>query len=157
MAYNVWPDDAGLLRIGTLSPTSANDTSGSVVGDQASARAVKDILGLADPEKALEAILSTPVWRFRYKSGADNSEVFVGPAVEEGARPWFGKGFGKNQIPALNEINVAGHSILAIQTLHRRIGRLSAIVGVRSCSERFCARSRLELDDGSLAGDERFE
>src|SRR5690606_23285355 len=95
-ARTFWVEN-GLLRVHTGRPTEDNSTvshtSGSVVGDQTSFLASKDLLGQPSDGDLLDAVLRTKVHHFRYKDGRYNSETFTGIVTDES--PWFGKDRGR--------------------------------------------------------------
>lgn len=119
--YTLWVN-SGLLRIGAFTDAaeSATHTGGTVVGDQTSTLASKDILGTPAPASLLDKVLHTPVYAFTYKDGRYNGEVFTGIVTDRS--PWFGKDGGK----ALNEINAIGYLIGAVQALHARVVELES-------------------------------
>ena len=124
--YYFWPDASGNLRIGgSLIPTSANDTGGTVVGTQTSSLDSKNVLGeFSDDDDALAAILATPVYDFKYKSGAFNGEKFTGIITD------YAPTFGMDRDAAhpagksLNEITAIGYTFAAFKALTRRIEEL---------------------------------
>lgn len=119
--YTLWVN-SGLLRIGSFADAaeSAAHTGGTVVGDQTSTLASKDILGAPAPATLLDKVLHTPVYTFTYKDGRYDGEVFTGIVTDRS--PWFGKDGGK----ALNEINAIGYLIGAVQALHARVVELES-------------------------------
>ena len=63
----IWQDSAGYMRINTLAPSNANDTAGTIIGDQTSIRETKqDINDYEDYESALSMIVNAPLHTFRY-------------------------------------------------------------------------------------------
>lgn len=135
-----WVDNAGKFRLNANSgPTGSSgvptvsDTAGAIVGDQTSWHETKDILRQwDDPTKALEAVLATKVYDFRYKESSyldadDQPAVFTG-IVGFDRRDWFLKNVGRQQMPSLNEITILGYHTLSIQALHKRIAILEARV-----------------------------
>lgn len=117
----VWIDNSGDMRTGTTLPTSANDTSGTVVGTQTSQVATKDILGAGvDPAAALATILATPVYRFRYKNGAYNDTEFHGITTD--SSPEFGMDEGR----VFNPVSAFGFTVQAIKALMQRIEQMEA-------------------------------
>lgn len=122
--YNLWVQ-AGLLRIHTAPPNeddSISHTAGTVVGDQTSFRASKDLLGQPTDASLLDAVLRTPIHHFRYKDGRYNGETFTGIVTDES--PWFGKDDNR----ALNEINGLGYLVGAVRELERRLAASEARV-----------------------------
>lgn len=132
-AFFIWVDASGLLRIGTGSaPTNATDTSaGSVVGDQTSNIAMKDIAGTAIPDAdALAAIVEAAdaVQRFTYKSGAYSGQEFSGIVLEGETLGRYGKD-ASTDYPAgrsLNDVNLFGDLVKAIRYLAARVEALEA-------------------------------
>jgi len=130
--YAVWPDIAMLLRIGSVGPTT--DTSGTVVGDQTSWYEYKNIIRTrTDATAALQAVLDTKVEDFTYKNSTyfdkdGNPEVFTGLVIRDRTE-WYGKNLGPQQIPALNEVNVAGYTVLSIQALNNTIKEQQKEIG----------------------------
>ena len=134
---HLWSDASGLLRIHTAAPTGSSgvptvsDTAGDVVGGQSSWHEAKDILRQwDDPTKALETLLATKVYDFRYKESSyldvdDQPAVFTG-IVGFDRRDWFLKNLGRQQIPSLNEINLHGFTVLSIQALDKRLRAVEA-------------------------------
>lgn len=132
--WGTWVDDTGDLRIASAlslpeEDGTPSDTSGTVVGDQTSWHEVKHVLRQrTDTNTALAAVLNTPVYDFTYKGrgylAPDGSPaVFTGLVIYDKTE-WFAKNLGAQQVPALNEINVAGYHTLAIQALHDRIANI---------------------------------
>jgi len=63
----IWQDSAGYIRINTQAPSNANDTAGTIVGDQTSIRETKqDISDYSDYSNALLAVVNAPLHTFRY-------------------------------------------------------------------------------------------
>jgi hypothetical protein len=118
--------ESGLLRIHTAAPTTNNTTvshtAGTVVGDQTSFLASKDLHGQPKDRDLLSAVLRTKVHRFTYKDGRYNGEMFTGIVTDES--PWFAKDQGK----ALNEINGLGYLVGAVRELERRLAASEARV-----------------------------
>lgn len=113
--------ESGLLRIGTSQPTendSTSHTGGSVVGDQTSFLASKDLLGQPSDGDLLDAVLRTPIYHFRYKDGRYDGETFTGIVTD------YSPHFGKDHNKALNEINAVGYLVGSVRELERRIAEL---------------------------------
>lgn len=131
----VWVDNSanpGMLRIHTAQPTEDNstvaDTAGSVVGTQASLRAVKDILKQFtrdDDEASLVLVRDTPIFRFRYKSGW-NSQEFVGITTDDSPEFGYDRSETHPQGKAFNPVSAFGHTVSAIKALLRRVEALEA-------------------------------
>ncbi len=120
--YAIWPDASGNLRIGTLAPSSGNDTSGVVCGTQTSSLDTKNVVSeFTDYDEALGAIIATPLYNFTYKSGAFNSEQFTGIITDYS--PVFGMDRDdKHQGgKSLNEVTAHGYEMAAIKALNKRI------------------------------------
>lgn len=128
----IWVAVGGNVRVNNSAPTgttgtpTVSDTAGAVVGDQTSWHEEKDILRQWDnPAKALEAVLATKIFDFRYKESSyldadDQPAVFTGIVGFDRRDPYL-KNCGRQQIPCLNEITMLGHHTLSIQALHSRI------------------------------------
>ena len=121
--YSVWPDDSGVLRIGTAAPTYANDSAGTVVGAQTSSLAAKELLG---GESGIETVLAAvqagaqAVRRFRYHSGAFNREAFEGVVVDFAPRYGMDRDVDHPAGKSLNEITVIGDLLRAVAWLVER-------------------------------------
>ena len=142
-----WVDNAGLFRIlSGNSPPGVVDTAGTVVGDQTSSLASKNVLGEETNWKAaLATVLGTPIYRYTYRDGRYNRQAFMGLITDYS--PWAGKDreprvvhptLGEisperldaqgllviEKYPAgksLNEQAIFGHLILALKELERRL------------------------------------
>ena len=127
----LWQDDTGLIRIHTSAPTSATDTAGSVVGDQTSNAAFKDIVGVpVSDADALANIVSAAddVQRFTYKSGAYNGQEFSGIVLDGATLHRYGKDADEDYPAgkALNDVTLFGDLVLAIRGLAARVAALEA-------------------------------
>lgn len=125
--HNSWVDAAGNWRVSSATlPTSANDTTGTVIGTQTSSLDSKDVIGeFVDYDGALAAILATPLHDFKYKSGAYNGERFTGIITDYA--PIFGMDRDKEH-PAgksLNDITGFGYTVAAFKAQARQIGGLT--------------------------------
>lgn len=120
--HTIWIDTTGLVRTTNAVPTvGTSDTIGTIVGTQASTWESKEILGVVtDRGAALAEILRTPVYRFRYKSGAFNGETFTGITTRTSPR------FGMDQGKSFNPVTAFGVTVLAVQELERRVRELEA-------------------------------
>ena len=136
-AIYTWSDLTGKLRIHTAAPTGSGgsptvaDTDGTVVGDQTSWHEAKDILRQwDDPTKALEVVLKTKIFDFKYKQSSyldvDNKPAVFTGIVGFDRRDPFMKNVGRQQTPSLNEINLHGYTILSIQALDKRLRAVEA-------------------------------
>lgn len=148
----IWPDNTGILRIGAVSPTSANITAGTVVGTQTSNLASKDVEGWPAPIEEILAFVAAgaeAVRRFRYKAPlfpieeVDENGNLVVVGVTEGERPMGGEEFSGLVVDfaprygmdrdeahpmgkALNEINAIGDLMLAVDWLAGQVATLQA-------------------------------
>lgn len=124
-SYNLWPDASGNLRIGTTTPTNAQDSSGTVVGTQTSSLDSKVVLGATcAPDEALQHVLeaaSTALRRFRYKSGAYNDEEFEGIVTDYAPRYGMDRDSDHPAGKSLNTIQIVNDLLLCVQALNRRI------------------------------------
>lgn len=133
--FNIWPDDAGLLRIGTAPPYESGtpaDNSGAVVGGQVSWHAFKTNIRLTalSPDDALQAVVAADIWDFEYpETGYEDADgrpaQFTG-FVGYDRRDWFLKNVGPQQVPALNEISILGRYALAFKALEARLVAVEA-------------------------------
>lgn len=75
-----WPDQNGVLRMGTSVPTNANDLSGTIVGTQTSSLDYKIISpNRPDPQEAMNYLLDAAhngLRSWKYKGGEGNQETF---------------------------------------------------------------------------------
>ena len=127
--YSVWPDASGNLRIGTLAPSSGNDTSGSAVGSQSSWVELKDdITPWEDTQAALDAVLACKLFGYRFKGDESRRQYHGIVITDEDRGAWFSENDADNQTPALNERNLFGHLIAAIQAQQAQIEELKAKV-----------------------------
>lgn len=81
---------------------------------------------LASPAQALQAVLATPVYDFRYRPGRgtrDQDTVYTGVMADEA--PWAMHHNGN----IINPINALGYTVLSIQALNQRIDDLVAAIG----------------------------
>ena len=127
---SIWVDTGNLVRINALAPTglagapTVPDTAGTVVGTQASSLAVKEVFGkFTDDAEALRTILGTPLFRFRYTSGAYNNENFVGIITD------YSPVFGKDNNKSLNEVTLLGYLIAAVKAQQSEIEALKQKIG----------------------------
>lgn len=127
--YATWVDNTGTVRVGTTLPTSANDTSGSVIGAQTSWEGAKeDIAEWDDNRAALDAILACRLFSYRMK-GDESQRNYRGLVIHDEDRgAWFSDNDAENQIPALNTRNLFGYLIGAIQAQQAQIEALRAEV-----------------------------
>lgn len=126
----IWSDNSGNLRIGGFGSgiTSADISSGTVVGTQTSSLDTKDVIGGPDTVSLWERVAqgAAAVRRFAYKSGAFNDEEFSGVVVDYA--PHYGMDRDETH-PAgksLNTINAIGDLLLAVSELYERFATLEA-------------------------------
>lgn len=108
---------------GTQLQTAGGDNATLSWGAAGSSRDYKVLTGLLSPQDALDAILASPVHRFRYRSDAaistgDTGTEYAGIVADEA--PWA-MHFGGT---ILNPINTAGYTFAAIQALQAEIDAL---------------------------------
>ncbi len=123
----VWQDAAGKLRINTSAPSNANDTSGTVVGDQTSTRDTKqDIADYNSYDTALQMVLDAPLHTFRYKKevagyGSDSplAKTRIGYIADE-VSPAFMVG------NSIDQVSVNGILMASIKELNLKINTLSS-------------------------------
>lgn len=131
----IWVDNSatpGMLRISAVGPPGEDnitysDTSGTVVGTQASSLDKKFLLaGDLSPRDALAVMLKTPVRHFIYKGGSYNGTTFQGIIADwspefamdpETAHP-NGRSF--------NPVNALGYTVQAIKALKADIDHANA-------------------------------
>ncbi|MSR88027.1 MAG: hypothetical protein EXS69_02630 [Candidatus Zambryskibacteria bacterium] len=92
-----------------------------------SKREYKDILGTMEPKDALSAILSTAVYRFKYKEGfgtGDYTTEYVGILAEEA--PWAVHFNGT----IINPVNTLGYAVLGIQGLNLKLEGLETRIAI---------------------------
>ena len=128
-AYSLWVDNSGNVRVGTLTPTNANDASGSVVGAQTSwAEAKEEITAWDDNQAALDAILAARLFSYKMKGDVSRREYRGLVIHEEDRGAWFSDNDAENQVPALNMRTIVGYLIGAIQAQQVQIEALKAQV-----------------------------
>jgi len=124
----VWQDAAGNMRINTSSPSSANDTAGTVVGAQTSTRETKtEIIPYTDYAGALMMITSSPLNTFRYIKevegyGFDSplAKTRIGFIADE-VDPAFMVG------NVIDQVSVNGLLMASIKELDLRVKDLSSL------------------------------
>lgn len=128
-AYSLWVDNSGNVRVGTSTPSNANDTSGTVVGAQTSYVGIKeDITEWNDNQGALDAILACKLFQYHLK-GDNSRRQYSGLVITDNDRgAWFSENDADNQTPALNERNLFGYLIGAVQALSAQVEALQAQV-----------------------------
>ena len=110
--------------------TSGGDDAACDWTAASSIREDKDIIGLADPDEALQAILSSKAYNFHYKKKRGTGDTltnYVGIMADEA--PWAMHYKGK----IVNPVNTLGYTVLAFQAMERQVEelqtRLAAIGG----------------------------
>jgi len=132
--YAIWPDNSGNLRIGTSSPTSANDTTGTVVGTQSSSLASKNIAdSLPDMREAYQHILQAArngLRAWSYKNNAYNGEYFPNGIVTDYA-PRYGMDRSESNPhgKSLNTPVAIGDLMASILVISERLDRLEKANG----------------------------
>lgn len=128
-AYSLWVDNSGNVRVGTSTPTNANDGSGTVVGAQTSYIELKeDVTPWNDTQAALDAVLACKLFGYRFKADESRRQYHGIVITDEDRGAWFSENDADNQTPALNERNLFGHLIAAIQAQQAQIEELKAKV-----------------------------
>ena len=144
-AYSLWVDNSGNVRVGTSTPTNANDASGVVCGTQTSSLDRKNVIDeFTDYNSALNAIIDTPIYNFTYKSGAFNGERFTGIITDYS--PIFGldKDDEHPDGKSLNEVTAHGYEMAAIKALNKKIeSQQSEILSLKTMIDEL--RSALNL------------
>lgn len=131
-ASNVlWADASaapGMLRISTAAPDedgTPSDTSGTVVGTQASTRDVKNIINrVTNPRSALDAVLRAPVYRFTYKGGSYNGTIFTGIIADEFPGVMMDPDAKHPDGKSFSPVSAFGYTALSIQALQAEIDAL---------------------------------
>lgn len=128
---DVWVDSSatpGVIRVGN-STTTTNDTAGSVVGAQTSWVEFKEDIEVWDePQQALDAILAARLFHYHLK-GDETKRQYSGLIIHEEDRgAWYSENDGEHQVPALNERNLFGYLIGAIQAQQAQLLELRAEV-----------------------------
>lgn len=127
---DLWVDVSGNLRIGVNSAVSfSTDTGGTVVGAQTSYIGIKeDIVEWSEQQQALDAVLACKLFQYHLK-GDETKRQYAGIVITDDDRgAWFSENDADNQIPALNERNLFGYLIGAIQAQQAQINALKAQV-----------------------------
>jgi hypothetical protein len=127
--YYLWPDDSGVWRIGTSAPSSANDTSGTVVGTQTSDWRAKEDIEHWDGSGATAEILRTQLYSYRFRDDSQRGDKLMrGLVIQDSDR---GGRFSMNDhrednMAVLDTASGIGHLFAAIGELHARIELLEA-------------------------------
>jgi hypothetical protein len=122
--YFIWPEDNGDLRIGTTTPTFANDASGTVVGTQTSWHEVKDNINDWDGAGALQRIIDTDLYSFQFKECGQRGDKLMHGFVIYDRDAWYAMNTADNQIPALDEAEILGTLTAAVQHLAADVAEL---------------------------------
>ena len=119
------------LRVHTAAPTNANDGLGTVVGDQTSHIAYKDVVG--DPVSDAEALgfiidAAARVKRFRYKDGSYRNQEFSGIVLDGDVLNRYGQDADVDHPAgkALSVVNAIGDLFLSVRNLAERVAALEA-------------------------------
>lgn len=142
----LWVDNSaspGMLRITSTSfGNCTTDTSGTVVGTQASSLASKDVNGLfTDSRAALSTILRTPVYSFKYKGNQYNGQQFVGIITDYS--PEFGMDNGKS----FNPVNAFGFTVESFKAQQAEINDLKKQVSeLRAALEAVIAKPEVKKE-----------
>lgn len=139
----LWPDATGDLRIHTAAPTGSSgaptvsDTAGTVVGDQTSHVYLKEnIAEHADRDGLLAAVLAVKLYDYQMiedsrRRSDDSRQTYTGLVITDEDRQnnaWFANNLGRQQVPVLNERNLFGYLIGAIQAQQQQIQALQEAV-----------------------------
>lgn len=125
----VWVDATGVARIGSSSPSNANDTGGVAVGSQTSSLDAKTLTGPGpDGAGALAHIAqgAAAVRRFTYKDGRYSGEEFSGLVVDFAPRYGMDRDEAHPAGRSLNVITALGDLMLAVSYLAGRVAELEA-------------------------------
>lgn len=127
--YYQWVDASGNVRVGTTAPTNAQDGSGTVVGAQTSYVGIKeDIAEWNNSQAALDAILACRLFQYHLR-GDEAKRQYTGLVITDDDRgAWFSENDADNQMPSLNERNLFGYLIGAMQALSAQVKALEAQV-----------------------------
>jgi len=128
-AYSLWIDNSGNARVGTSTPSNANDTSGTVIGAQTSYVDIKeDIEEWSNQAQALDAVLACRLFQYHLR-GDETKRQYTGIVITDDDRgAWFSENDADNQTPALNQRNLFGYLIGAVQALSAQVERLKTQV-----------------------------
>lgn len=129
----LWSDNSstpGQLRISTAPPNenaTPSDTSGTVVGTQASSLDTKNVLGDGiAPLDALAIILHTPITRFTYKGGSYSGTVFHGIIAEESPEFAMDPDAAHPDGRSFNPVSAFGYTVQAFKAMQAQIDTLTA-------------------------------
>jgi hypothetical protein len=103
--------------------TSGGDGAACDWTAASSIREDKDIIGLADPDEALQTMLSSKAYNFHYKNKRGTGDTltnYVGIMADEA--PWAMHYKGK----IVNPVNTLGYTVLAFQAMERQVEELQA-------------------------------
>ncbi len=131
----IWADASsapGQLRISTAAPEedgTPSDTSGTVVGTQASSRDTKDVIGAGiAPDDALAIILHTPIARFTYKGGSYSGTIFHGIIAEDSPEFAMDPDAAHPHGRSFNPVSAFGYTVQAFKAMQAQIDTLTAEV-----------------------------
>lgn len=127
----VWADATGLLRIwDSGDPTNANDTAGTVVGDQTSDVRDKEVLrSYTSTAELLTDLVNIPLEEYRFKNDSRRgAKVIRGPVIHAKDRKtwWVMNGDHKDARAALDTAALWGAAIGSIQELTERTDRIES-------------------------------
>jgi hypothetical protein len=132
----IWPDNSGDLRIHTAAPTGSagaptvSDTAGTVVGTQTSWYLEKEAIKEHYTRKdLLDAVMGVRLFDYKLLHDSqrrcdDSQQSYTGLVIMEDDRrqnAWFANNLGRHQTPVLNERNLFGYLIGAIQAQQAEI------------------------------------
>lgn len=123
---SLWFDNAGIVRIGALVPTSGNDNAGTVLGTQTSMAEAKNISDvLPDPRESLRNIMAAAkqLRAFNYKSSAYNGEEFpCGIVTDLSPRYGLDRDEAHPHGKSLNTIVAIGDLMASVALIAQRLG-----------------------------------
>lgn len=132
--YRVWADTSGLLRIMTgADPTNANDTAGSVIGDQSSdVRLKRDVRPYIDTTLVRSRLLGLDIESFRFIDDSRRGDkLMTGLVIREEDRGawWVMNGAHPEALAAIDATNLCGHLVVGWQDHETRIAQLESLAG----------------------------
>lgn len=122
----IWPDNTGVLRIiNNAQPTNATDVSGTIVGSQSSWHELKEnIVKHLSTDDLLQAVLNTQLYDYQMRANGNKHTGIVITEDDRKNNAWYGENMADGQIPALNERNLFGYLVGAIQEQQTMIEEL---------------------------------
>jgi hypothetical protein len=138
-ARYLWPDASSDWRTHTAQPTGSSgtptvdDNAGTVVGTQTSHASLKEnITEHEDLAELLEAVLAVKLYDYQMKEDGqrradDSKQTYTGIVITDEDRQnnaWYANNLGRQQVPVLNERNLFGYLIGAIQAQQQQIQAL---------------------------------